>query len=146
MRTNARERWRGNAFGESGGDSRQGADARRARGQRDKDEFPRVVRLRTRIVGLGVVLLVLALPMGLYTDQTVLYSGQPGAQSAVLENPAQPYLIEAIVLAAVGVVLVIVGLVMRRPPPDKHDEREGSLGIDESEVRPSGPSSPPPAP
>lgn len=84
--------------------------------------------------------------MGLYTDQTMLYSGQPGAQSAVLENPTQPYLIEAVVLAAVGVVMVIAGLLMRRRPPDEHDEREGSLGVDESEVRPPGPSSPPPAP
>ena len=100
--------------------------------------------MKTRYVGLGVILLILALPLGLYTNQTMLYSGQPGAESAVHENPSQPYLTEALVLAALGVAAVIAGLVMRRRPPD--DEREGSLGVDESEVRPPGPARPPPPP
>jgi hypothetical protein len=100
--------------------------------------------LNTRIVGVGVILLIIALPMGLYTNQTMLVSGQPGAVSAVYENPAQPYLTEALVLAALGVAMVIAGLVMRRRPSS--DEREGSLGVDESEVRPPGPARPPPAP
>jgi len=98
--------------------------------------------LNTRIVGLGVILLILALPIGLYTNQTMLISGQPGAVSAVHENPTQPYLTEALVLAALGAAMVIAGLVMRRRPPS--DEREGSLGVDESEVRPPGPARPPP--
>jgi len=98
--------------------------------------------LNTRIVGLGVILLILALPIGLYTNQTMLISGQPGAVSAVHENPTQPYLTEALVLAALGAAMVIAGLVMRRRPPN--DEREGSLGVDESEVRPPGPARPPP--
>ena len=101
--------------------------------------------MNTRLVGLGVILLVLALPMGLYTNQTILYSGQPGAASAVHENPTQPYLTEALVLAALGVAMVIAGLVMRRRPPSE-PEREGSLGVDESEMRPPGPARPPPAP
>jgi len=75
--------------------------------------------------------------MALYTNQTMLFSGQPGAASAVHENPTQPYLTEALVLAALGVAAVIAGLVMRRRP--SNDEREGSIGVDESEVRPSGP-------
>jgi hypothetical protein len=116
---------------------------RRAGGQGDKEELPRVEPLNTRVVGLGVILLVLALLLGLYTNQTVLISGQPGAVSAVHENPAQPYLTEALVLAALGVAVVIAGLVMRRRPPSEHDEREGSLGVDESEVRPPGPARPP---
>jgi len=99
--------------------------------------------LNTRIVGLGVILLIVALPLGLYTNQKILYSGQPGALSAVHENPAQPYLTEALVLAALGLAAVIAGLVMRRRPSS--DEREGSLGVDESEVRPPGPAPPPPS-
>jgi hypothetical protein len=102
--------------------------------------------LNTRIVGLGVILLVVALPLGLYTNGTILYTGQPGAESAVHENPTQPYLTEALVLAALGVAMVIAGLVMRRRPPSEHDEREGSLGVDESEVFPPGPARPPPTP
>ena len=100
--------------------------------------------MNTRIVGVGVILLIIALPMGLYTNQTMLVSGQPGAVSAVYENPAQPYLTEALVLAALGAAMVIAGLVMRRRPSS--DEREGSLGVDESEVRPPEPARPPPAP
>ena len=100
--------------------------------------------MNTRIVGLGVILLIVALPLGLYTNQTMLYGGQPGATYAVHENPTQPYLTEALVLGALGVAMVIAGLVMRRRPPS--DEREGSLGVDESEVRPPGPARPPPAP
>lgn len=101
--------------------------------------------MNTRIVGLGAILLVVALPLGLYTNQTMLISGQPGAVSAVHENPTQPYLTEALVLGALGMALVIAGLVMRRPS-NEHDEREGSLGVDESEMRPAGPAPPPPAP
>lgn len=100
--------------------------------------------MNTRMVGLGVVLLIIALPVGLYTNQTMLYSGQPGAQSAVLQNPTQPYLLEALVLAALGVALMIVGLLMRKQRPSESDEREGSLGVDESEVRGPGPARPPP--
>ena len=114
------------------------------RGQGDKEEVPRVEPLNTRIVGVGVILLIIALPMGLYTNQTMLVSGQPGAVSAVYENPAQPYLTEALVLAALGVAMVVAGLVMRRRPSS--DEREGSLGVDESEVLYPGPARPPPAP
>jgi hypothetical protein len=110
-----------------------------AQGQGDKEELSRVEPLNTRIVGLGVILLIIALPMGLYTNQTILYAGQPGAESAVHENPAQPYLTEALVLVVLGVAIVIAGLVMRRRPPSEHDEREGSLGVDESVVRPPGP-------
>ena len=117
-----------------------------AQGQGDKEELPRVEPLNTRIVGLGVILLIVALPMGLYTNETILYSGQPGAESAVHENPAQPYLTEALVLAALGLAMVIAGLVMRRRPPSE-PEREGSLGVDESELRPPGRAPPsPPAP
>jgi hypothetical protein len=100
--------------------------------------------LNTRIVGLGVVLLIIALPLGLYTNQTMLISGQPGAVSVVHENPSQPYLTEAAVLGVLGMAMVIAGLVMRRPPSS--DEREGSLGVDESEMRSPGPARPPPAP
>ncbi|MGH9917438.1 MAG: hypothetical protein ACRD6W_00990 [Nitrososphaerales archaeon] len=101
--------------------------------------------MNTRIVGLGVILLIIALPMGLYTNQAMLDSGQPGAVSIVHENPTQPYLTEALVLAALGVAVVVAGLVMRRRPPSEHDEREGSLGVGESEVGLSGPARPPPA-
>jgi hypothetical protein len=100
--------------------------------------------LNTRIVGLGVILLIVATPIGLYTDQTMLISGQPGAVSAVHENPTQPYATEALVLAALGVAMVIVGLLMRKRRPSEHDEREGSLGVDESEVFFPGPANPPP--
>ena len=98
--------------------------------------------MNTRVVGLGVILLIIALPLGLYTNQTMLVSGQPGAVSAVPENPTQPYATEALVLGVVGVVLVIAGLVMRKRI-NEHDEREGSIGVDESEVRFPAP---PPAP
>lgn len=114
------------------------------RGQGDKEELPRVEPLNTRVVGVGVILLVLGLLVGLYTNQTMLISGQPGAVSAVQENPTQPYLTEGLVLVALGVAVVIAGLVMRKRPPSE-PEREGSLGIDESGLRPSGPA-PPPAP
>ncbi len=117
----------------------------RSRGHGDKQALTRVERLNTRIVGLGVILLVIALIVGLYTNQTILYSGQPGAESAVHESTTQPYLTEALVLAALGVAAVIAGLVMRRRPPREDDEREGSLGVDESEVRPPGPARPPPS-
>jgi hypothetical protein len=126
-----------------GSNSRQGAEPPPRRGQGDKEEHPGVEPLNTRVVGLGVILLVVALPLGLYTNQTMLDSGQPGAVSIVHENPTQPYLTEALVLAALGAAMVIAGLVMRRRP--SNDEREGSLGVDESEVRPPGPA-PPPAP
>jgi hypothetical protein len=102
--------------------------------------------LNTRIVGLGVILLIIALPLGLYTNQTMLISGQPGAVSAVHENPTQPYGTEGLVLAVLGLAMVIAGLVMRRRPPSEHDEREGSIGVDESEIRSPGPARPPPAP
>lgn len=100
--------------------------------------------MNTRIVGVGVILLIIALPLGLYTNQTMLVSGQPGAVSSVPENPTQPYLTEALVLGALGVALVIAGLVMRRRPPSEHDEREGSIGVTESDVR--FPAPPPPEP
>jgi hypothetical protein len=109
-----------------------------AQGQEDKEELPRVEPLNTRIVGLGVILLIVALPLGLYTNQTMIVGGQPGAVSAVHENPTQPYLTEALVLAASGVAIVIAGLVMRRRPSSEHDGREGSIGVDLSEVRAPG--------
>ena len=99
--------------------------------------------MNTRIVGLGVILLIIAVPLGIYTNQTMLVSGQPGAVSAVHENPTQPYATEALVLGAVGVALVIAGLVMRKRT-NQNDEREGSLGVDESEVRVPAPPPPPP--
>lgn len=99
--------------------------------------------MNTRIVGLGVILLIVALPIGLYTNQTLLISGQPGAVSAVHENPTQPYATEALILAALGVAMVIAGLVMRRRR-NENDEREGSIGVDESELRSPGPARPPP--
>ncbi|HEV2390283.1 MAG TPA: hypothetical protein VGS04_06115 [Nitrososphaerales archaeon] len=99
--------------------------------------------MNTRIVGLGVILLIIAVPLGIYTNQTMLVSGQPGAVSAVHENPTQPYATEALVLGAVGVALVIAGLVMRKRT-NQNDEREGSLGVDESEVRFPAPPPPPP--
>ncbi len=104
--------------------------------------------MNTRIVGLGAILLIIALPLGLYSNTTLLISGQPGAVSVVHENPTQPYLTEALVLAVLGVAVVIVGLVMRRrPPSEEENKREGSLGLDESDMRPLGPArSPPPAP
>jgi hypothetical protein len=114
------------------------------RGQGDKEGLPRVEPLKTSVVGLGAILLVVALLLGLYNDQTTVYNGQPGAESLVHENPTQPYLTEALVLAAIGVALVIAGFLMR--PPAKDKEREGSLGIDESDLRPSGPARPPPTP
>lgn len=98
--------------------------------------------MNTRIVGLGVILLIIALPLGLYTNQTMLISGQVGAVSAVHENPTQPYATEALAIGAVGVALVIAGLVMRKRS-NENDEREGSLGVDESEVRFPAPPPPP---
>lgn len=97
--------------------------------------------MNSRFVGLGLLLLVVALILGLYTSQNIVLQGQPGAESDVHMSPGQPYLPEALVLAVVGLVLVIAGLVTKRKRPA--NEREGSLGVDESEIRPSGPSRPP---
>lgn len=70
--------------------------------------------MNNRIIGVGVLLLVIALPVGLYTTNNLVTSpGNPLAQMV----QSQPYIDEAIVLALIGVVIIVVGLI--RPPPSK---------------------------
>jgi ABC-type Na+ efflux pump permease subunit len=65
-----------------------------------------------RIVGLGVVLLVLSLVASLYTTSTLVSAG---ANLTRMET-TQPYLTEGVIVALAGIILIAIGIAMPRRP------------------------------
>jgi fumarate reductase subunit C len=82
------------------------------------------------IIGLGVILLVVALPASIYSTTTyVPYANAPVNSALLQEKTSQPYLTEGLILALVGIIIIVVGLIFpSRGVKDTGDAKGTSAG------------------
>jgi ethanolamine transporter EutH len=64
------------------------------------------------IIGLGVIILIVALPVSIYSATTyVPYANAPVNSALLQEKTSQPYLTEGLILALVAIIIIAVGLI-----------------------------------
>jgi hypothetical protein len=64
------------------------------------------------IIGLGVIILIVALPLSIYsTTAYVPYANAPANSALLQEKTSQPYLTEGLILALVAIIIIVVGLI-----------------------------------
>jgi hypothetical protein len=64
------------------------------------------------IIGLGIIVLIVALPVSIYSTTTyVPYANSPASAALLQQKTSQPYLTEGLILALVAIIIVVVGLI-----------------------------------
>jgi hypothetical protein len=91
--------------------------------------------MNKRIIGIGVIILIVALPISIYTTTSyVPYGNSPAAAGLVQEKTTQPYLTDGLILAAIALIIIVVGIVIPSSKRGRTSEQSAAAIAAEEET------------